>query len=72
MQQTLRRKALKGCGEQKAHLVPLPKDTKIQGGLEKGAFLFLTCDTPTFSLSPEYLLPTPPAALNLHTGSSEQ
>lgn len=50
----------------------LPKETKIPGGLEKVAVLFLTCDTPTFSLSPEYLLPTHPAALNLHTGPSKQ
>lgn len=48
----------------------LPNDTKIQGGLEKVGFLFLTRDTPTFSLSPEQLLPTHPGALNIQTGSS--
>lgn len=50
----------------------LPNDTKIQWGLEKVGFLFLTGDTPTFSLSPEHLLPTHLGALNLQTGSSRQ
>lgn len=50
----------------------LPNDTKIQGGLEKVGFLFLRCDTPSFSLSAEYLLPTHPRAVNLQAGSSRQ
>lgn len=35
-------------------------------------FLFLTCDTPTFSLSPKHFPPPHPRALNLSTGFARE